>query len=331
MATAQNIFLALCVAGAAVAAPQFGGSRSAAGGESEVVTSVISSLTPQISAAVEQALAAIRASQEAAAAAAAAEAEAAAQAEAEAAALAAAQAEANRLAAAQAEADRIAAAQAAEARAQAEAQARARAQAQAKAQAEARRQQQIAAANAAAAAAAAEKNSFDTQVSADLGPYTKPIYNFEYKVADEIENTYISRNEERDGDELSGSYSYVDATGSLVKVDYTAGVNGYAETRTKEAGFVTMKAVPAWTGPLAGVDDAATGVTSVARAPTSTSSSGSSFGSSSSSSGSRFSGATSSTSLATGSSSGINQSDLIAQILAALTPQINAAVASAIN
>merc|ERR1711899_722394 len=78
-----------------------------------------------------------------------------------------------------------------------------------------------------------------------------PVYNFEYKVADDEERTYISRNEERDGNELSGSYSFIDATGALVTVDYTAGVNGYAETRTKEAGKVTMKAVPAWDGPLA--------------------------------------------------------------------------------
>merc|ERR1712158_111824 len=112
--------------------------------------------------------------------------------------------------------------------------------------------ERIAAANAAAAAAAAEKNSFDSQVSADLGPYVDPVYNFEYKVADDEERTYISRNEERDGNELSGSYSFIDATGALVTVDYTAGVNGYAETRTKEAGKVTMKAVPAWDGPLAG-------------------------------------------------------------------------------
>merc|ERR1712110_504464 len=105
--------------------------------------------------------------------------------------------------------------------------------------------ERIAAANAAAAAAAAEKNSFDSQVSADLGPYVDPVYNFEYKVADDEERTYISRNEERDGNELSGSYSFIDATGALVTVDYTAGVNGYAETRTKEAGKVTMKAVPA--------------------------------------------------------------------------------------
>merc|ERR1712130_450031 len=88
------------------------------------------------------------------------------------------------------------------------------------AQAEAARRQQIAAANAAAAAAAAEKNAFDSQVSADLGPMVNPVYNFEYKVADDEERTYISRNEERDGNELSGSYSFIDATGALVTVDY---------------------------------------------------------------------------------------------------------------
>merc|ERR1712037_402463 len=101
-----------------------------------------------------------------------------------------------------------------------------------------------------------------------------------------------------------GSYSFIDATGALVTVDYTAGVNGYAETRSKEAGKVTMKAVPAWDGPVA-----------VAKGATSSSSR---FGSSS---GSR------SSSVATSSSS---QSDLIAQILAALTPQINSAVAAAL-
>merc|ERR1712203_1339432 len=128
-------------------------------------------------------------------------------------------------AAAEAEAARLA---------QIEAERRAAAEAEAlAAAAEAERQERIAAANAAAAAAAAEKNSFDSQVSADLGPYVDPVYNFEYKVADDEERTYISRNEERDGNELSGSYSFIDATGALVTVDYTAGVNGYAETRTR--------------------------------------------------------------------------------------------------
>merc|ERR1712181_183480 len=272
-----------CVVGSAVAAPQLslGRSRSvlsSAGtnvNENQVVTSVITSLTPSIARAVEEALAAVAAAEQAAAEKAAAE---------QAAAAAAAAAEAERI-----EAERRAAAQAA------------------------------------AAAAAAEKNSFDSQVSADLGPYADPVYNFEYKVADDEEKTYISRNEERDGNELTGSYSFIDAAGALVTVDYTAGVNGYAETRTKEAGKVTMKAVPAWDGPLAGLDDVqeASGAVAVAKG-----SSSSRFGSSS---GSRSSTAISSSSVdLRSSSSSSSQSDLIAQILAALTPQINSAVAAAL-
>merc|ERR1712077_107677 len=288
---ATQILVALCVVGSAVAAPQLSLGRSRSVGssagtninENQVVTSVITSLTPSISKAVEEALAAVAAAERAAAEQAAAE-----QAAAEQAAAAAAAA---------AEAERI------------EAQRRA-------AQAEAARQQQIAAANAAAAAAAAEKNSFDSQVSADLGPFVDPVYNFEYKVADENENTYISRSESRDGNELQGTYSFVDAAGALVTVDYTAGVNGYAETRSKEAGKVTMKAVPAWTGPLAGVEEAS-GAVAVAKGSTSSSSR---FASSS---GSR-------SSSAINSSSSSSQSDLIAQILAALTPQINSAVAAAL-
>merc|ERR1712172_190621 len=277
---ATQILVALCVVGSAVAAPQLslGRSRSVSTNinENQVVTSVISSLTPSISRAVEEALAAVAAAEQAAAEKAAAE---------------QAAAEAERI-----EAERRAAAAAAAA------------------EAEAARQQQIAAANAAAAAAAAEKNSFDSQVSTDLGPFVDPVYNFEYKVADDEEKTYISRNEERDGNELSGSYSFIDATGALVTVDYTAGVNGYAETRSKEAGKVTMKAVPAWDGPLAGLEEPS-GAISVAKGATSSSSR---FGSSS---GSRSSSAIRSSS---------SQSDLIAQILAALTPQINSAVAAAL-
>merc|ERR1712210_283518 len=295
---ATQILVALCVVGSAVAAPQLSLGRSRSVGssagtninENQVVTSVITSLTPSISKAVEEALAAVAAAERAAAERAAAE-----QAAAEQAAAEQAAAEQAAAAAAAAEAERI------------EAQRRA-------AQAEAARQQQIAAANAAAAAAAAEKNSFDSQVSADLGPFVDPVYNFEYKVVDDEEKTYISRNEERDGNELSGSYSFIDATGALVTVDYTAGVNGYAETRSKEAGKVTMKAVPAWDGPLAGLEEPS-GAISVAKGATSSSSR---FGSSS---GSRSSSAIRSSS---------SQSDLIAQILAALTPQINSAVAAAL-
>merc|ERR1712076_56334 len=286
---ATQILVALCVVGSAVAAPQLSLGRSRSAGtninENQVVTSVITSLTPSISKAVEEALAAAAAAEQAAAEQAAAE-----------------QAAAEQAAA---EEERIKAAQAA--------------------QAEAARRQQIAAANAAAAAAAAEKNAFDSQVSADLGPMVNPVYNFEYKVADDEERTYISRNEERDGNELSGSYSFIDATGALVTVDYTAGVNGYAETRTKEAGKVTMKAVPAWDGPLAGVEEAS-GAVAVAKGSTSSSSRfGSSSGSRSSSS-AISSGIRSSSAISSSSS----QSDLIAKILAALTPQINSAVAAAL-
>merc|ERR1712008_489100 len=268
---ATQILVALCVVGSAVAAPQLSLGRSRSVGssagtninENNVVTSVISSLTPSIARAVEEALAAVRAAEQAAADQAAAEQAAAEQA-------AAAAAEAERI-----EAQRLAAAEAAEA--------------------EAARQQQIAEANAAAAAAAAQKHSFDSQVNTDLGPFVDPVYNFEYKVADDDKQTYISRNEQRDGNELSGSYSFIDATGALVTVDYTAGVNGYAETRSKEAGKVTMKAVPAWTGPLAGLEEAS-GAVAVAKGSTSSSSR---FGSSS---GSGSSSATSSSS---------SQSDLI--------------------
>merc|ERR1712001_403691 len=139
---ATQILVALCVVGSAVAAPQLSLGRSRSVGssagtninENQVVT-VITSLTPSISKAVEEALAAVAAAERAAA------------------------------------------------------------------------------EEAAAEQAAAEKNSFDSQVSADLGPFVDPVYNFEYKVADDVEKTYISRNEERDGNELSGSYSFIDATG----------------------------------------------------------------------------------------------------------------------
>merc|ERR1712076_251164 len=72
MAVSQ-ILVALCVVGSAVAAPQLGRSRSvvsSAGAnvnENQVVTSVITSLTPSISRAVEEALAQIAAAEAAAA------------------------------------------------------------------------------------------------------------------------------------------------------------------------------------------------------------------------------------------------------------------------
>merc|ERR1719350_928240 len=165
----------LCLLGAAVAAPQFGGSRSvvqvSSSSQQEIVGNVVSSITPSIVKAVEEALAAQAAAQ------AAAEAEAAA-------AAAAAEAAARR----QAEAARLAAQQA-------------------------------------------------NKKPAVEYPATNPEYNFEYKVAAEADQTYITQQESRSGDDLTGTYSFVDPRGALVTVNYEAGPMGYSETRDEQLGF----------------------------------------------------------------------------------------------
>jgi len=74
-----------------------------------------------------------------------------------------------------------------------------------------------------------------------------PQYNFQYKVADDKEQTYIAMDEERAGDTVSGTYSYVDPLGSLIVVTYTAGPMGYQETREVKENFVTIRARPART------------------------------------------------------------------------------------
>merc|ERR1712088_1010875 len=142
--TTSKAVLALCLVGVAVAAPQLrlGGLRSVSSvssvtNQDEVVTNVVSALTPSIAAAVEQALAA------------------------------------------------QAAAQAAERPA------------------------------AAAAAAASKANKADT-----LAEPAK--YNYEYKVAEDEAQVNITQNEARDGDDLTGTYSFVDPRGALITVNYEA-------------------------------------------------------------------------------------------------------------
>merc|ERR1712128_118137 len=71
-----------------------------------------------------------------------------------------------------------------------------------------------------------------------------PQYNFNYKVADDLEQTYIARDEARDGENVRGSYSYVDPLGSLIIVTYTAGAEGYQETREIQENFVTINQRP---------------------------------------------------------------------------------------
>merc|ERR1711892_847186 len=105
---------------------------------------------------------------------------------------------------------------------------------------------------------AAERAAFEAELAGASieGPTARPVYNFQFKVADDGEQTYISQEEAREGDKLSGTYSYVDADGALVTVNYEAGAMGYSETRDKQEGFVQMRARPVWTGAMA-VDNSA--------------------------------------------------------------------------
>jgi len=129
--------------------------------------------------------------------------------------------------------------------------------------------------------------------------YGPAQYNFEYKVAAKEEDTYISQTEQRDGDNVQGSYSYVDPEGSLITVNYEAGPMGYSATTDKQEGFVTVKERSN-------------------KVKASGSSKASSRGSSSFSSSSS-------------ASSSVNSADLIARIVASLQPQIQSAVSSALS
>jgi len=136
--------------------------------------------------------------------------------------------------------------------------------------------------------------------SSGLAAQEPARYNYEYKVADEEAQNYISKSENRDGDTLTGTYSYVDPRGDLITVNYEAGPMGYSAVTEKQEGFVSIRQQ----------------------------SSGSS-----SASASGFTGATSggfSTTSTTSSSSSVDQSDLIARIIASLQPQISSAVQSAL-
>jgi len=130
--------------------------------------------------------------------------------------------------------------------------------------------------------------------------YGPAQYNYEYKVAAKEDQTYISQNEQRDGDSVTGSYSYVDPNGDLITVNYQAGPMGYTATTDKQEGFVAIK-------------EKNSRVKGSGSAKTSTR--GSSFTSKSSSS----------------ASSSLNQADLIARIISSLQPQIQSAVSSALR
>merc|ERR1712131_370320 len=69
---------------------------------------------------------------------------------------------------------------------------------------------------------------------------TRPEYNFQFNVADDDSQTYITQQENRDGDAVTGTYSYVDPSGALVTVNYEAGPMGYSQTVDTQEGFVAI-------------------------------------------------------------------------------------------
>merc|ERR1712142_713912 len=69
---------------------------------------------------------------------------------------------------------------------------------------------------------------------------TRPEYNYQFNVADDEFQTYINQQENRDGEAVVGTYSYVDPLGALITVNYQAGPDGYTQTAETEEGFVTI-------------------------------------------------------------------------------------------
>jgi len=69
---------------------------------------------------------------------------------------------------------------------------------------------------------------------------TRPEYAYQFNVADDDFQTYINQQENRDGETVVGTYSYVDPLGALITVNYQAGPDGYTQTVETEEGFVTI-------------------------------------------------------------------------------------------
>merc|ERR1712212_10612 len=170
-----------------------------------------------------------------------------------------------------------------------------------------------------------------------------PTYNYNYKVADDAEQTYLSLEEARNDGVVTGTYSYVDPLGSLITVKYTAGAMGYTEERSEQPGFVSINPRPVSSsssslGSSSGLASGGSGFSSSSGLSSTTGlSSGSSSlfsGSSSLSSGSssQSSGSTSQTSgtSSSTSSNSLDQSSLISQIISQIQPLVSQTVTSAV-
>merc|ERR1711988_498620 len=171
--------------------------------------------------------------------------------------------------------------------------------------------------------------------SGDAGMTARAEYAYEYKVADDFEQTYISHEESRDGDDVTGVYSYIDPNGDLITVTYQAGAMGYTQQLDRQVGQVQIRS-------------------KTDRSGSSTSGSTSTSGVSTSSSGAQavvppapvaqFVVAAApvapasqviteevSQTVSSTSNSDLDESALIAQILAVLQPQISEAVNSVVS
>merc|ERR1711935_74367 len=184
-------------------------------------------------------------------------------------------------------------------------------------------------------AEAAERAAFEAELAgANVeGPTARPVYNFQYKVADDGEQTYISQEEARDGDDVSGSYSYVDADGVLVTVNYKAGAMGYSETRDKQAGFVQMRARPVRTQTVAVDNRAAVTAARAQAAQAAQAAAAARISESARQEAARQESARLEASRLTASrqSSSINQNAIISQVISSLQPLITRAVEGAIT
>merc|ERR1712026_152946 len=151
-----------------------------------------------------------------------------------------------------------------------------------------------------------------------------PQYTFDFKVADDVEQTYIAQQESRDSDIVTGSYGYVDPLGSLITVNYEAGPMGYTETRSVQENFVKITEKPA---------------SSFSSSNSGSSSFSSNSGSNSFSSGSSISSSNFDSSFSSGSSSlssdqqssSFSQDDLISSVVSQIQPLVSGAVNSAIS
>ena len=81
----------------------------------------------------------------------------------------------------------------------------------------------------------------DTSDESDVGVTTGLLYSFKYRVSDNDTQTYISQAEQRNGANVTGTYRYVNPSGSLITVKYQAGPLGYTQTLDQQDGFVEIR------------------------------------------------------------------------------------------